>query len=333
MPAKGYVARRLVYGKEIFDVVEQVKPDVIFVHCVETLTAVRFLCSRKLRKRYPMVFDSHMLSMATANRFAKVYAWFYKHFITPIICREQYEVIRTQDDLYVNTTLGIPESQTPFISFGTDTLLFYPSEEVRRSFRQEWDIPDDAFTVVYTGKLNSTKNGLLLARVFKKKFEIPSVLICVGSPPNTEYGKAVSRLLKASENRVIMFPTQKYTELAKFYQAADLSVFPKQCSMSFYDAQACGLPVLSEDNNINRDRCGHGNGMNFEADNLQDFRHKLEIMMQMPKEQYDDMRRNAQAFIDEGYSYRDIATQYTQCLENAITVYKAKHKKERINND
>ena len=64
----------LVYTNEIFKVVEQVKPDVIFVHCVETITAMRFLLKGL---RYPMMFDSHMLSMASQNRLAKIYEKIY----------------------------------------------------------------------------------------------------------------------------------------------------------------------------------------------------------------------------------------------------------------
>lgn len=327
VPAKGYFLRRLVYTNEIFRVVDEVKPDVLFVHCVETLTAMRFLLNRRLRKQYPMMLDSHMLAMASSNPLKNLYDKVYRLLITRVIRKEGYEVIRTQDNTYVNDELGIPEAQTPFISFGTDTMLFYPSTEKRVAFREEWNIPQDAFVVVYTGKLNAQKNGKLLAKVFEKKFDKPVVLICVGSLPDTEYGKEVGEILGRSENRVILFPTQKYHELAKFYQVADLSVFPKQCSMSFYDAQACGLPVLSEDNAVNVDRCRHGNGMNFKAKSVESFRSALEHLIAMPKDQYDEMRKHAHAFIMTGYGYGDIAQKYTQGLERAVERYNANHKR------
>ncbi len=99
IPAKGYFMKRLVYGKEVFDVVDQVKPDVLFVHCVETLTAMRFILKNP---KYPMMFDSHMLSMASGNKFAKLYETAFRRIITPIIIKRQYYVIRTQDDDYVS---------------------------------------------------------------------------------------------------------------------------------------------------------------------------------------------------------------------------------------
>ena len=319
IPAKGYFLRRLVYGKEIFEIVDQINPDVVFVHCVETLTAMRFL----LRKpKYPMMFDPHMLSMASDNKFVKIYEFMYRHLFTRIIKKRKYDVIRTQDDLYVNKHLGMPESQTPFISFGTDTILFSPSEEVRKKFRDENAIDQDSFVVVYTGKLTEAKGGQLLAEAFLKKFNSKITLVCVGTPPNNEYGKKVEEILRKSENQIIMFPTQGYLELAKFYQQADLSVFPKQCSMSFYDAQACGLPVLSENNNVNVERCSHNNGMNFNMGNVDDFRSKIEFMASIPLEQYNKMRYASRKFVENGYDYQDIALEYTEYLEKAIARYR-----------
>ena len=315
VPAKGYIMGRLNYGKEIFEVVEQVKPDVLFVHCVETLTAMRFLWKRP---HYPMMFDSHMLSMASHNRLAKAYEFVYRNVFSRIIKYNHYYVIRTQDDDYVNTHLGIPEELTPFISFGTDTILFSPSDEVRRKFREENGIAQDEFVVVYTGKLIENKGGKLLAETFRNRFSMPVTLLCVGKPLNDEYGKEVQKIFDESENRIIMFPTQNYLNLAQFYQAADLSVFPKQCSMSFYDAQACGLPVLSEDNNINVDRCGHQNGDNFVAGSAEDFRMKIMRFALMGKDEREQYRRNSRQFVEAGYDYADIARQYTDYLRKSI---------------
>lgn len=318
IPAKGYFMKRLVYGKEIFDVVEQIKPDVLFVHCVETLTAMRFILKNP---NYPMMFDSHMLSMASGNKLAKMYEAAFKRLITPKIIKRKYDVIRTQDDDYVNSHLGIPEKQTPFISFGTDTILFCPSEKERIAFRNANGIGEDDFVVVYTGKLTEAKGGKLLAESFREKFPLPITLVCVGTPTSDEYGKQVKKLLDESENRIIMFPTQNYLDLAKFYQMADLSVFPKQCSMSFYDAQSCGLPVLSEENNVNVDRCSHQNGANFKAGSVDDFRAKILQFAQMDINKRKEYGKNSRTFIESGYDYADIAAQYTEYLKKAILRY------------
>ena len=92
--------------------------------------------------------------------------------------------------------------------------------------------------------------------------------------------------------------------------------------MSFYDAQACGLPVLSENNNVNVERCSHNNGMNFNMGNVDDFRSKIEFMASIPLEQYNKMRYASRKFVENGYDYQDIALEYTEYLEKAIARYR-----------
>ncbi len=312
---KGYFMHRAVYSHDVFKAVRNEKPDVVFVHCAETLTAMRFLLHRK---EWPMMLDSHMLSMASQSKFVGAFESVYRAIFRRIIEKNNYYVVRTQDDDYVNTHLGIRKDLTPFISFGTDTMMFCPSAEAREKFRKDNKISENDFVVVYTGKLTEAKGGKLLAETFKEKFDVPVTLVCVGSPPDNDYGREVQRILDSSKNRVIMFPTQKYMELAPFYQMADLSIFPKQCSMSFYDAQACGLPVVSESNNVNSDRCSHQNGDNFEPGSVEDFRAKIMKFASMSKDERDQYKKNSRAFVEAGYDYADIARQYTEYLKKSI---------------
>ena len=312
---KGYFMHRAVYSHDVFKAVRNEKPDVVFVHCAETLTAMRFLLHRK---EWPMMLDSHMLSMASQSKFVGAFESVYRVVFRRIIEKNNYYVVRTQDDDYVNTHLGIRKDLTPFISFGTDTMMFCPSAEAREKFRKDNKISENDFVVVYTGKLTEAKGGKLLAETFKEKFDVPVTLVCVGSPPDNDYGREVQRILDSSKNRVIMFPTQKYMELAPFYQMADLSIFPKQCSMSFYDAQACGLPVVSESNNVNSDRCSHQNGDNFEPGSVEDFRAKIMKFASMSKDERDQYKKNSRAFVETGYDYADIARQYTEYLKKSI---------------
>ena len=320
----GVFMHRAVISPEMFRAVRAEHPDVVFVHCAETLTAMRFLLHRK---EWPLMLDSHMLSMASKSRFVGLFEAGYRAVFRRIIEKRRYFVIRTQDDDYVNTHLGIDPELTPFISFGTDTALFCPSKEAREAFRREHGIPESEFVVVYTGKLTEAKGGKLLAEAFREKFDVPVTLVCVGTPPDSDYGREVQALLAASENRVLMFPTQKYMDLAPFYQAADLSVFPKQCSMSFYDAQACALPVVSEDNAVNRDRCSHENGANFAPGSAEAFRAAVERFARMEPAERETYGRNARAFIENGYDYAVIARQYTDYLERSVIQYQKQKKR------
>ena len=311
---KRFVSGRAIYKKGHKKIIDNLNPDILFCHFNDTVVGMYYTwISNKLD--YPVIFDSHMLEMASKNPLNKVFRMFYRVAMTPIIKKNKLKVIRTQDDDYVNRHLGIPKELTPFISFGSDTSIFYPNNDVKSNFRRENDIQDDDFVVVYTGKFSEDKGGKILAEAFRNKFETNKniVLVAVGNI-KSEYEKEVERIFKKSDNKILRFPTQKYVDLPRFYQASDLCVFPKQCSLSFYDAQACGLPVIAEDNNINIDRLNHKNGLVYNTNDIDDLRNKINQFAEMNKEEYNTISQNAYNFVKESYDYKYIAEQYTKVL-------------------
>lgn len=314
------ISGRMIQSRKMMNVVNELNPDVVFVHGNDSLTGVRFIVAKN--KKYAMITDSHMLSMASKNKFNNLFYKCYKKFITPIILKNKYTVIRTQNDSFIEKKLGIPIKDSPWISYGSDMLLFHPDLSVRRAFRKEYDINEKDFVVVYTGKLDEAKDGKLLAKTFEKKFNVDRniILIVVGNTSG-EYGKEVDNIFSNSENRIIRIPTQKYVDLAKYYQVADLSVFARQCSLSFYDAQACGLPVLSEDNNINVDRCSHNNGWNFKSGNMKDFRDKIEKIASIDYDRYKEIMDNSYLFVKENYNYETKAREYEEVILKQQKIY------------
>lgn len=322
LPIKTFVSGRAIFTKKLKKTIRELSPDVLYIHGNDTVVGMWSIGNCR-RAHIPLLTDSHMLSMASVNPFNKVFHLFYKCFITPIIKKNNITVIRTQDDLYVNSVLGIPLSQAPWISYGSDTLLFHPDDNAKKSFRQENGISEDDFVVVYTGKLDEAKGGKLLAETFKEKFDTKRnvVLVVVGNASG-DYGEEVEKIFSESQNKVVRYPTQKYRDLPRFYQMADLSVFARQCSLSFYDAQACGLPVLSEDNNINVDRCSHKNGWNFKAGSIDDFRAHIIAAANMNKEEYSNVSENAYRFIIENYNYEDKAREYEKIIVDTNKSFK-----------
>ncbi|MCK2016880.1 glycosyltransferase [Peribacillus frigoritolerans] len=315
VPIYKFLSGRAIYKPGLKKFIDSLSPDLLYVHGNDTAIGILYaLRARKLA--YRIVFDSHMLEMASQNVFKNLFRMFYKSFITPIIKKEKLIIIRTQNDDYVSRFLGVPLVQSPWISVGADTLLFSSDRIQKNEFRNKYNISENDFVVLYTGKLDESKGGKFLAEAFKQKFNnnLNVVLVVVGNTSG-EYGKEVEMIFKQSENRVLRFPTQRYVDLPQFYQGADLSVFPKQCSLSFYDAQACGLPVVSEDNNINIDRLQNNNGFCFKSGDIVDFRDKIGKCVNMKKEEYKKMGENASDFITANYNYKNIAEQYTKILK------------------
>lgn len=314
IPLITFVSGRAVFKREIFKIILREKPDVLYIHGNDTLIGIQ--CIYKYHKApFRIVTDSHMLEMASQNRFNRLFRWWYKHFCTPIIVKNSIPVIRTQNDMYVKNCLGIPLELAPWISFGSDTLLFHPDDDVRMDFRKNNDIDENDFVILYAGKLNESKGGMLLADAIQKKFETKRniVFVIVGSTSG-DYGDRVEKRFRESGNRVLRFPTQKYEDLAYFYKGSDVSIFPRQCSLSFYDVQACGLPVLLENNNINMDRVSHNNGICFESESVESLRNMILQIADLSNEELKTMKSNCLNFIRSGYDYASIADQYLKVI-------------------
>lgn len=318
VPARGYIAGRLVYNyRKLFSSIEALNPDVLMVHCFETLTALRLLFHYD--GSLPMLFDSHMLSMASTNRFAKIYEVAMREFVAPKIIAGDYRVIKTQDDDYVTSHLGVPESQTRFISFGTDTDLFCTDSSAKRLFLQENGLPLNTFVLVSTGKLTEAKGGMLLAEAMQGKFKTARmVALVVVANCEGSYESEVKKRLENCGNPVMFYPVQSYLKLPHFYQIADASVYPRQCSMSFYDSEACGTPVISEDNSVNIERNSCGNGVCFKSGDPASLREAIENMANLTEVDERRMKVAARSYVENGYDYRLIAEQYTEELRNAI---------------
>lgn len=314
-PIYRFVSGRSIYKRNIFSEIKHIDPDVVYVNGNDSLIGMQMVLSYK-RHPFGLVMDSHMLDIASNNKFKMLYRAIYRKTIARKIINNNIPVIRAQNDNFVEKHLGIPLKRCPWISFGSDMLLFHPDQNNRYSVRDELGIDHDAFVILYAGKVNKTKGMDLFAEAIKKKFSTgKKVSVVVVGSTEGDQGAQIEDALRNSENQVLRYPTQKYTDLPKFYQMADLAVFPKQCSLSFFDVQACGLPVVFEDNNINVNRSNAHNATVFEAGNSAKFREAMEYFIEMDKSEFASYRENAFAYVKSTYNYEYKAKEYIPYLE------------------
>ena len=325
VPLLGFFSGRAIFHPRLFKTVAALKPDVVFVHGEDTLTGILFILFSRWMK-YPIVLDCHMLEMASVNRFKEYFRLFYRKFITPIILKYNIPLIRVVDSDYVQKCLGIPLTHTDLLSFGTDTSYFCPNSEVRKDVRAKYGFNEENFLVLYAGKLDEAKGGIFLAEALRHKMmslsNRPIDFLIIGNSDG-DYGAEVERGFLNSENKIVRLPTQRYYDLAQFYQAADLAVFPRQCSMSFFEAQSCGLPILFEGNEINNQRSAFDNAFTFEPESLVDFRQKLVWLASIGFEDYEKLIINSRNYVLKNYDYLPISRRFTDVLQRAIVAKKS----------
>jgi glycosyltransferase involved in cell wall biosynthesis len=330
VPLHGFYSGRAIFqALKLFKQVRQLKPDVVFVHGGDTLTGTLFIALSSWLP-YPLVLDVHMLEMASKHRYREYFRAFYKRVITPIILKRRIPLIRVVDSDYVEKHLGIPLKYTHYLSLGTDTDFFQPNAENKRPVREQLGLSPYAFVVLYAGKLDEHKGGIFFSEALLRKLNSTSgrdiEFLIIGNAVG-ESGKKAEENLVASENRIVRLPTQRYLDLAAFYQAADVAVFPRQCSMSFFEAQSCGLPVLFEENEINCMRVGDGNAFTFEPGSIHSLREKLIWFASIPSSDYLLFSRKARDYVLRSYDFVVLAQQYSNVLKEAVEEWK--HKGER----
>lgn len=317
--AKRAISNRVIFDRSLYETVEGLSPDVLYVHGNDTWVGIRY--AMKLgRTKYPIIFDNHMLDMASVNKFAKLFYMLYRIFITPKLKKNKTLILRVVDDPFIFKRLGVPKELSRLVSFGSDVMAFHPNPEMKILVREELNIPLDSLVFVYAGKLDESKGGLFFAKSIKARLEsIRQLIFLIIGTPAGEFADTVAEIFGNSENRLIILPTQPYKQLARYFQCADIAIFPKQCSLTYYDVQACALPVILEDNTINTSRVNHNNGVIFKSGDMEDFREKIRYMANLADSELEEMSVSSMEDIVNNYNYKNVADKYIEVIEGVYT--------------
>ena len=326
IPIVGYISGRVIFNFiKLFNEINKIKPDVVVVHGMDGFTGIVFiLISRWLA--YPIVVDCHMLEMASRNKFRKLFRWAYRKFVTPVIIKRSIPVIRVVEDDYIEANLGVPIENSRLMPLGTDTEHFKPSESARKETREMLGVGVNDFIVLYAGKLDEQKGGIFLAEALNNKINLKGdkdiVFIIIGRCSGV-YGERVDEIFRKSENKIIRLGTQKYFDLAKIYQSVDLVVFPRQCSMSFFEAQSCGVPVLFEDNPINQTRVYRENSILFKPNDIDSFRRSIIDISSRSISSREMSSRDSREFVVQNYNFFSSAMKFTDLLKEVVGRHKS----------
>jgi glycosyltransferase involved in cell wall biosynthesis len=164
---------------------------------------------------------------------------------------------------------GVPEGKIDVIPLGVDTETFFPATtpeliDERAAVRGELGFAPDSIVCIYTGRFSEGKNPLLLAKAVEK-------LDSTGLPFRSLFfgdGVQFKEIAKCGGATVRKFVP--FHQLAKYYRAADIGVWPTQESTSMLDAAACGLPIVVNDSLKAVERI-EGNGLQYKLNDLADL--------------------------------------------------------------
>jgi glycosyltransferase involved in cell wall biosynthesis len=279
----GYTVHRCKYrlvGGYIFiegliKKIEYLSPDVVqFTSAVSLNLCIIALFQKKFKWRIYSECHQHMsvvrpfLKQKKGKYFQKSLYYLTRtlpgHFMNTIV--QKCYAIAPDCAAIAHQMYGVPENKIELLPLGTDTTLFQlnENEEHRNIFRKELGFLDNDIVCLYTGRFAHDKNPLLLARAVSLMQDEGLAFkgLFIGDGPQ----KSSIENIKG----ITVLPFVNYTDLPKFYQLADIGVWPTQESMSMLDASACGLPIIVSDRIGEIDRVDN-NGLTYKEGDVYDL--------------------------------------------------------------
>lgn len=196
-------------------------------------------------------------------------------------------------------------------------------EEQKKSIRGKFNIPNDAFVVVFVGRLGREKSIDLLIDYWQQtiKSDENMYLLIIGGGPEEETLRAQIAELNCGD-RVVMSGRVEHHELPPYLLASDIYVTASLSdtnSISMLEGMAAGLPVLQRTDILNADQISDGkNGWSFNsAQEMADLLRKFKNMSEDEKQKLKQSTR--QSIMNAG---ADALAERTLHIYNLASIHK-----------
>jgi glycosyltransferase involved in cell wall biosynthesis len=288
---------------------KQLLPDIVIFHGVVQFHTLPILFS-KLQKHARIIIDEHSVmndynGSKTKELFFKVWAF----FASKTIYKRADKIIGISDSSLevLKKYYQFKGSKVEMIPLGVDTDMFKPNQILRNAQRQEWGIDEDAFIVLYTGKISKYKYvHLIMDALSEFKTEKKLHLVFVGNI-NDDYKEQLIESQNSCPFKCHFHTAVNHNSLPSVFNAADIAVWPAHQTISTIEASACGLPIICSD--FLTERYKNNNGFGVIPGNLEVLR-KLLITFIENNHLRIEMGINGRNMIENEMSWKMISKKY-----------------------
>ena len=233
--------------------IKSLKPDIV-IGC-NAFTPVGFQIANavsKIEKKPFLILDSHAATFNSSvddSLIKRFYFKFFSLFLRKKILKhtDVFTPIGESEALLLTKSFG-DDIYSVTIPLGADTDTFIKNNKSRHAIRERLNIKNDEKVVVYAGKMSKEKDiDVLISSFAKVAKDIPKLrLILIGNGSN-KYLDHLKHLIyqnKHINESVSFIQFVNNHELADYYNAADIGVWPGNLSITIQEAMATGLPVV-----------------------------------------------------------------------------------------
>lgn len=243
-----YITRKIRKVDNVYHILEQINPDIIFFHGLQTFELLTIVSYLKNNPKIKLVIDNHADFSNSAPNFLSL--WILHKIVWKYICKKAepfvtkfYGVLPTRVDFLVNI-YKVPRSKCELLVMGVDDekLNRVKSNNVRNKIRIRFGFSESDFVIITGGKIDSAKVQTLLLLQAIRDIESKNIkLLIFGSI--TEALK--DQILSFVDNRNFFYLGWLNTDdIYDYFAASDLAVFPGRHSVLWEQAVGMGIPCI-----------------------------------------------------------------------------------------
>lgn len=258
----------------VFGKLKEIRPDIVFAHGLSRFETLRLALWKKVfEKRFTLVVDDHMLySVYDRTWYRSLYHGIFNHLL------HRAELVDVIDHVvpvsqetgdFLREVFRVPESKITMIPLGADCDRFRFDTEARSQLRARLGLEEDHTVIIYAGKLIQQKGLDLLYDACREHLASRDDLrlLLVGSGGDQPFARQIQEQSREDgiEDKIVWCGHVSHEELAGYYSAADLAIWPLQETMAAIEAASASLPLILRNSKVSRERTAGGNGLNCET--------------------------------------------------------------------
>lgn len=239
-------AKMRIY-KGVSSIIEEFKPDVIFMHDGQTYSIFEIIDYLKKHSNVRLYMDSHTDYVNSAHGFVShniLHGIVYKYYIKKSIpfVTKYYGTLPARVDFYCDL-YGVPRDKMEYLPMGIDDISidFSKRQQIREEVRKKLNIPSESFVFISGGKFGRQKNTIQLIKAFSAIQETNIRLILFGSVLDdikSEWDTIIN------DSRIIYLGWIASNKAYRYMFASDFACFPGTHSTLWEEAVGYGLPCL-----------------------------------------------------------------------------------------
>jgi len=310
-----------VWLKGLKKALKEFNPDVVHCHDVFSILPVLAAVYKK-SLGYRLVFDTHAADFNTdarSNWIRRLLYLLYRHTFGNIIRKRADAIIAIgeNESTFICREMGLAINEVGIIRMGADSEMFKFSFNARKENRKYLGIQENELLIIHTGKLSPNKDVDILIKAFLKVAKqcnnIKLLIIGEGDKDYLDYLKALAKSADIL-NSIIFHPFVETSELAGYYSAADIAVWPGNPTISFFEAMSVGLPLIVCSDPYNIGTLSNKNAIFFKRGSIEEL-YKFLICMIKDKNLRETMAKKSRELIVKELNWDVLAKRFEKVYQ------------------